>query len=137
MRNIVLSTLSLIAMFLGLTYVSFMTYQAIQADASTMVGQEYKAFQATTTMAASTSTKKTMGGAIGSFVVASSSSAGGKINLYDTAGTATTTSATTTLLVSFDARASNGTYQYDVEFTRGLLVEVTSGFAGDVVLTYR
>lgn len=136
MRN-VLSIFGTIVMFLGLTYVSFMTYQAIQADASTMVGQEYKAFQATTTMAASTSTKKTMGGAIGSFVVASSSSAGGKINLYDTAGTATTTSATTTLLVSFDARASNGTYQYDVEFTRGLLVEITSGFAGDVVLTYR
>ena len=77
-----------------------------------------------------------MGGSIGSFVVSSSSSAG-KINLYDTAGTATTTSATTTLLMSFDARASNGTYQYDVEFTRGLLVEITSAFAGDVVLTYR
>ena len=136
MKNIVLSVFGLIVLFLGLTYVSFMTYQAIQAEASTMVGQEYKAYQATSTMAASTSTKKTMGGSIGSFVVSSSSSAG-KINLYDTAGTATTTSATTTLLMSFDARASNGTYQYDVEFTRGLLVEITSAFAGDVVLTYR
>ena len=137
MKNIVLSTLGIIVMFLGLTYVSYMTYQAIQAEASTMVGQEYKVFQATSSLAAATTTKKTMSGSIGSFVVSSSSSAGGKINLYDTVGTATTTSATTTLLMSFDARASNGTYQYDVEFTRGLLIEVTSGFAGDVVLTYR
>lgn len=136
MKNIVLSTLGIIVMFLGLTYVSYMTYQAIQAEASTMVGQEYKVFQATSSLAATTNSKKTMSGSIGSFVVSSSSSAS-KINLYDTAGTATTTSATTTLLMSFDARASNGTYQYDVEFTRGLLIEVTSGFAGDVVLTYR
>lgn len=136
MKNIVLSTLGIIVMFLGLTYVSYMTYQALQAEASTMVGQEYKVFQATSSLAATTNSKKTMSGSIGSFVVSSSSSAS-KINLYDTAGTATTTSATTTLLMSFDARASNGTYQYDVEFTRGLLIEVTSGFAGDVVLTYR
>ena len=136
MKNIVLSTLGIIVMFLGLTYVSYMTYQAIQAEASTMVGQEYKVFQATSSLAATTKSKKTMSGSIGSFVVSSSSSAS-KINLYDTAGTATTTSATTTLLMSFDATASNGTYQYDVEFTRGLLIEVTSGFAGDVVLTNR
>jgi hypothetical protein len=137
-----LLTIGLVAVFLlaGLA-ASYLFYarEVKLAQGSTFVGSEYLARQFTSSSVGTTSLK-TMGGSVGSLVVtmASTTSSAGDIILYDTAGSATTTSATTTQLFSFNGdNVAMGTYQYDVFFTRGLLVEVRTNFAGDVVLTYR
>ena len=113
-------------------------YNSLTAVGSVLVGNEYQANQLTSADASSTvaTTVKTRFGSIGSIVVASGSPAT-TLTFYDTAGTATTTTSTTTILFTFNPNVDDGTYQFDVGFNRGLLVEVPSLFDGDFVITYR
>lgn len=104
------------------------------AFGSVQVGQEYKLTELVDATAG-TSTLKLAPGSVGSIVVMNTSSAA-KLYLFDTA---TTTVATTSLtqLLEFDPAAAEGTYQFDVEFTQGLMMEVGSSFDGSIAITYR
>ena len=102
---------------------------------SVVVGNDYRSTQLLTADAASTSTLKFSAGSLGSVVV-SNSSAAAQLAFYDNASTTEATS-TMILLFTVDAEATEGTLQYDVEFNNGLLVDITGGFDGDVIVTYR
>ena len=99
---------------------------------SIQAGQEYNVEHITSADANSTSTLKTKSGAIGSIVV--SEVTGSDIALYATTSQATSTD---DLLFTFDSAAVEGTYQYDVNFNHGLLIDVATGFTGDAVITWR
>lgn len=79
-------------------------------------------------------------GTFGSFVQTAAGTAGGNINIYD----ATTSNRTlrwpqatsSILLASLPTNATVGTYTFDVEFKRGLLV-VVDGTVGTTTITYR
>lgn len=113
---------------------SVLLFNAQQAESSVWRGQEYSASQVVNATAG-TSTLKATYGSIGSIVVENTSSAASLV-LYDTASTTIATSSATQLL-SFDVTAGEGTYQYDVEFKSGLMLDVGAAFDGDVVITYR
>jgi len=69
---------------------------------------------------------------LGSIIVASSSATTFKV----WNATSTTDSASTTVF-GMKASISEGTYTFDAELPRGLIVEKTTGFNGDYVITYR
>lgn len=114
---------------------SVLLFNAMQAQGSVQVGQEYKASYLTSTDAAATSTLKLAPGSVGSVVV-SEDGTGGQVDFYDMASTTAATSSAD-LIFSFDGVAAEGTYQYDVEFTEGLQIDVSTGFDGEVTVTYR
>jgi hypothetical protein len=118
---------------------SIVMWQVTQTDASNFPGTDYKAQEFKATGAATTSLKS-LGGTIGSVVVTtlSSTTATSSMIFYDTRLTSTTTHASTTVLFTMPKTTGvAGTYTFDVEFTRGLLVETTAGFNGNYVVTYR
>lgn len=106
-------------------------YTTNQAVGSVITGGEYNATQIT---AAGTTTARTLFGSIGSIVMTSSSAAGGVVSFYATTSQATSTN---DLIFSFDATAIEGTYQYDVAFGGGLLIDANTAFDGDLVVTHR
>lgn len=68
----------------------------------------------------------------GSIIVASSSATTFKVwNATSTTDTASTT------LFTLKASIAEGTYTFDTELTRGLIVETPTGFNGNYVITYR
>lgn len=69
---------------------------------------------------------------LGSIVVASSSATAFKV----WNATSTTDSASTTAF-QLKAAVAEGTYTFDIELPRGLIVERPTGFNGDYVVTYR
>jgi len=56
------------------------------------------------------------------------------LKLYDGSSSATTSA---TLIGAFPASAVVGTYTFDVAFTKGLIVETQSGYAGSAVIGYK
>lgn len=121
---IVLAVSFLVAVFL---------WNSQGAEGSVSQGSEYKAEYVTTTDANSTSTLRTLFGSIGSVVV-SNAGTGGSISFYATTSQATSSD---DLIFTFDGAAAEGTYQYDVEFGTGLLIDVATGTDLDAVVTYR
>jgi hypothetical protein len=71
-------------------------------------------------------------GVLGSITIASTSAHAFKV--YDGATTATSSA---TLIASFPASAVVGSYDFNVSFARGLVIETLSGYAGSVVITYK
>lgn len=69
-------------------------------------------------------------GVFGSMII--SSSTGQAISVYD--GTATTTG---TLIATFPASATVGTYTFDVSVRSGIVIEGKAGFNGSYVITHR
>jgi hypothetical protein len=57
------------------------------------------------------------------------------IKLYDGASASATSSAT--LIGAFPASAVVGTYNFNVAFTKGLIVETQSAYAGSAVVTFK
>jgi hypothetical protein len=86
--------------------------------------------------ASSTATVNTLvrggSGVLGSITIASTSAHAFKV--YDGATTATSSA---TLIASFPASAVVGSYDFNVSFARGLVIETLSGYAGSVVITYK
>ncbi len=126
-------TIALAALAVALVAVFFAVENVRDALGSVTVGNEYNARQLTSADVGS-STVKTFGGAIGSVVIASTSPSTGSVNFYATSTTATSSA---DLIFSIPANMDEGTYTYDVSFGKGLLIDVTAGFNGDYVMTWR
>lgn len=105
------------------------------ADASVVVGNDYKSYEVTSSVASTSPViVKTGQGSLGSVIVASSTS-GAVFRIYD--HTFSTSTATSTRIVSFPVSPAGGTYTFDRELSRGLVLEVPVGFNGSYVVTYR
>lgn len=103
------------------------------AFGSVMPGGEYSA---TTTRGVAAGMKVVAANKVvtlGSVVIASSSPTSFTIwNATSTADTASTS------VITFPANATPGTYTFDADLiTRGLILQLPTGFAGDYVVTYR
>lgn len=71
-------------------------------------------------------------GTLGSVIIASSS--GATIELWNATST---TDVASTSIVKFKASVAEGTYTFDLNFDRGLILRVPAGSSGDFVTTYR
>ena len=69
-------------------------------------------------------------GTLGSVVVATTHAT--IVRVYD--GTATSTG---TLIASFPASATVGTYTFDIGVKQGIAIDIPAGFAGNYTVTYR
>lgn len=134
-KNILIQTtvsLTLVAV----VAVLFSYFNAQSALGSTVMGNDYEPFHITSADIGS-STVKSLAGSIGSIVVSSSTNSG-TINFYQvSSSTSPTATSSNTLMFTFNAGADEGTYQYDVAFGGGLLIDITPGFNGNYVLTWR
>lgn len=110
-------------------------------DASTIMGNEYKAYLVDSTDASSTSpiTLKTVAGSVGSVIVTQGSGSTGysHLTLYDATSSQPTTTARVLAKFGTTTGEALGTYQFDMEFTSGLRIEVPVGFNGYYTVTYR
>lgn len=135
-KNILIQTTLSLAL-VAVVAVLFSYFNAQLALGSTVVGNDYQLVQLTSADIGS-STVKTLSGSLGSIVVASTSPSGALNIYYVSSSTAPTATSSNTLLFSFPAGTTDeGTYQYDVEFNGGLLIDVLPGFNGNYVMTYR
>lgn len=76
-------------------------------------------------------------GTLGSVIITGASGANtGIINLYDATSTVQHSDYATTTLASFPAQAAAGTYVFDVEYKRGLVVEII-GTVGTSTITWK
>lgn len=75
-----------------------------------------------------------VGGTLGSIVITGANS--GQINIYDGTSTQTNSQTGTSTLVVIPASTVAGTYTFDVQFYRGLVIEVI-GLAPTTTITYR
>jgi len=112
----------------------FVWQQPKDAVGSVISGGEYYAVEVVNATAG-TSTLLKRHGSVGSIVVENASAAASFV-LYDTSSTTIATTSATQLL-SFDPSAAEGTYQYDIRVTNGLMLDVGIAFDGDIVITYR
>ena len=112
--------------------IAFQQPQPVQS--SVISGGEYLS-TSVVNATAGTSTLLLRYGSVGSIIVENPSSAAPFV-LYDTASTTIATSSATVLL-DFDPTAAEGTYQYDIRVTEGLMLDVGTDFDGDLVITYR
>jgi len=107
------------------------------AFGSVVVGNDYSSKEITSTNASNTAPTivKVGTGSLGSIVIASSTTGGGYFRIYD--HTSSTSSATSTRIASFPAGAAGGTYTFDRDILKGIVLEVPAGFNGSYVVTYR
>lgn len=91
-------------------------------------------YQSTTTVGMTTGQRviNANPGTLGSIIVASSSATTFKI--WNATSTTDTASSTVT---QFVASPTNGTYTFDLILTRGLIIEMPTGFNGSYTITYR
>lgn len=127
--HLMLAVLVVVSMIAGTVFTS-------KTEASVAVGNDYKSVEFTSSNASSTAPTivKSGPGSLGSIIIASSTT-GAIFRVYDNA--VSTSSATSTRIVSFPASASAGTYTFDREIQRGIVVEAPAGFNGSYVVTYR
>jgi hypothetical protein len=118
---LILAAALIVGVFMSNTY---------QATGSVITGGEYRSTEVDS-LTGTTSLKK-LPGSIGSIIVDEDGTAGA---LYFYATTSTATSSAD-LIFGFDGVAVEGTYQYDISFGKGLLLE-DRGFNGQAVITYR
>lgn len=71
-------------------------------------------------------------GMLGSIVVASSSA-----TTFKVWNATSTTDVASTSITNFVASPANGTYTYDVNLSRGIIVELPTGFNGAYTITYK
>lgn len=126
---------------LGIAILVFLGFQAFPVTASVADNGVYNYKNITSTQASSTNFTviKAGQGVLGSIIIASSTS-GARFKVYDSAGTgatATTSSATSTVITTIPKSAVAGTYTLDVAVTNGIVVEPELGFAGDYIVTWR
>jgi len=105
-------------------------FNAYQATGSVIAGNEYRLAEIDSSTG--TTTLKSLPGSIGSIIVDANGSTG-SVHFYATTSAATSTA---DLIFGFDGSAPEGTYQYDISFGKGLLVEERS-YNGQAVITYR
>ena len=124
--------LCLASLVLGIfaTGVAFFLTNTQNAGAS--VTSEYMYKNITSANASSTASVavKAGYGTLGSVVIATTHAT--IVRVYD--GTATSTG---TLIASFPASATVGTYTFDVAVWKGVVLDVPAGYAGNMTITYR
>ena len=103
---------------------------------SSSVGNDYYATTTDANFTSSGKLLKTGSGSLGSVVVTLGSGAG--IEFYDATTTSSHSKHATTSIALFKTTATAGTYSFDVEFTRGLVV-VPTGIVGvaSTTITFR
>lgn len=129
MKKYIFGILALIA--IASTVIFFNTRDVSYGSA--VGGNDYNYYHASSSVATPV-ILKTGFGSMAQVTIASSSAAG-SLKIYDNA--VSTSSATSTRIVSFPAGAAAGTYTFDLEFTRGLVLDVPPGFNGSYVVTWR
>lgn len=136
---------------LGSLYVADTTHQVPTVVGSVAITNDYLSTTTATAIvvspaqwylvATSSTDISSHNGTFGSFVQTAAGTAGGNINIYD----ATTTNVnlrtgnlatSSMLLASLPTNAAVGTYTYDVQFKRGLMI-IIDGTVGTTTLTYR
>lgn len=112
-------------------------FNSQKAAGSVSYGSEYNSVYVTSSDANATTSIKTLPGSIGSVVVTEDGTAG-YIDFFatTTAGQLQATSSND-LLFRVDGVAAEGTYEFDVAFGQTLMLDVSSGFDGQWVITYR
>ena len=124
------------AAFTGLVVLAVLGYTVQRSQGSVITGQAYNATTSLSTSAGTywqaRSTSNVGGCELGSVVVASSSAT--RFRLWN--ATSTTDVASTTI-VNFDEVLDTGTYIFDLQCTRGLIVETPAGFDGNYIVTWR
>ena len=119
-------------MLIAITFAMLVLQRPDSALGSTFPGGEYNA-TTTTGMGAVhnvVSGNRVVG--FGSIIVASSSA-----TTFKVWNATSTTDVASTSLLTLKASIAEGTYTFDTELTRGLIVEKPTGFNGNYVITYR
>ena len=128
--NLVLALLVIVSAITALSYSG-----GPVADASVIVGNDYKSTEVSSSTASTTPIVIKAGvGSLGSIIIASST-ANAPFAIYDNA--VATSSATSTRIATFPKNAPAGTYTFDREIQRGIVVDAIPGFNGSYVVTYR
>lgn len=136
----------LVTSLVGIGYLVMDNKQVIEDFGSVNVSHEYratstagmsgvivKANEFTQLIASSTS-----GIVLGSVIVASTTPHSMYIyNASSTNAVAGGETANITLLAKFPTSTSQGTYVFDTQLNKGLVIKLESGFGGDYVITYR
>lgn len=127
--NLFLATLVIVSA------VAAFVYNSDNAGASVTYGNDYKSVEITSTNASSSPIIIKAGvGTLGSIII-SSTTANTYFRVWDNA--VATSSATSTRIASFPVSATAGTYTFDREIQKGLIIEAPAGFAGSYTVTYR
>ena len=106
-----------------------------RADASVSIGSGYMFKTATTSQASATAGLVIRGGTgiLGSIVIASSTDV--RVRVYDNA--LATSTATSTIIADFPANTAAGTYTFDVNVLRGIVLDLPATYKGFFTITYR
>jgi len=127
-KHLIASTLFIIA----LAVLALVWQTPNSAVGSVMPGGEYMATTTSGVAAGIKSVAPNKVVTLGSVVIASSTT--GTMTIKNATSSIDTASTT---VITFPANATPGTYTFDADLTRGLFVELGTGFAGDYVITYR
>ncbi len=133
-----------LALLAVVTFASFLAAPH-QAIGSVNSGQEYLSTTTDSTFTSlSTTTKVCIGTcSLGSIVITATSSATGPTwSVWDSAVSSTTAyngagTATATLLAKFPSGTAAGTYTFDLKASRGIVLDIPTGFTGVYAVTYR
>lgn len=119
-----------IVLVLGFVYLFGVVNREKSSYGSVVIGNEY---QSTTTIGMSGKNLIFTGsGVLGSIIISSSSAA--TLTVNDATSTIDAASTTKAFFISSPA---NGTYTFDLVLTRGLSLDLGSGFNGAYTITYR
>jgi hypothetical protein len=124
-----------IAMLVIVSAISVITLGLDRVDSSVTFGNDYKSTEITSSVASTSPIIVKSGtGSLGSIVIASTT-LGASLQIYDNA--VGTSSATSTRIATFPAGTPAGTYTFDREIQRGIVVYALPAFNGSYVVTYR
>lgn len=130
-----IKSLSIAVVIVGALFILILQLNK-NADASVVVGNDYKSYLVDSTVASTTPVIVKVGqGSLGSIIIASSTTSS-IFAVYDHTY-ATSSVATSTKIVTFPVSASGGTYTFDREISKGIVLHVPASFAGTYVVTYR
>jgi hypothetical protein len=145
LQNVILTAILGALVVLGFMFIPF----AQPAVGSVSISNSYSSTSTDSVDASATVGRvvKNGSGEFGSFVVTAISGGAGPIRFWDATSTATSsyqnednTSTSTTygrLIAQFDATTTSGTYTLDVNYFKGLVVEVPVAYGGKGVVTFR
>jgi len=137
MNKISLGTI-IIVLVIVISAVSIFTYRAfkneypVEPDLGGNSIYSYAIASSTTFASTKVSQVKTGQTILGYVTIASSSAAS-----FQLKNATSTTDIASTTIVSFPAAADEMTYSFDLAASRGLIIESSSGFNGQVVITYK
>lgn len=135
MNKKILLSLFVLSIFIGGIGGLIISNVTDKAEASVNIGQGYQYKVASTSSASGTVPYVIRGGSgiLGSIIVGTPGSQ--PIRIYDNA--LATSTATSTLIGTIKASASEQTFTFDVNVVRGIVLDIPAGFDGVYTVTYR